>query len=345
MNLRPSFHVQLLTAAVSFLLLPSIVNAQAFCALRDPIKIIQQFEPEATGHKSVVKVVRGGVRNEVAERLPFTLHFNELGKHTVYVILKGEEPAGIIHARSEKGNWGMVEIVWYLDMDLRVKDFAFQRCRDRAKKEIGAAPFTEMIHGKGFKEIRSMLNEDGSALSEKVAGSVSEKAADLALTTIRSALKTITVTDLVWLSDLKEAGSTVPDPIKDQVGNSLIKVEEVYTDGVLNILNSLDQDDEWILNRKSVIVNRVYSKDKDFLGLTIFMECTADITLVKVNWDVNPEGGIRSVSPKEKWPSPDIEEAFQNLENFTLKQASTCSTPGQLAAVEVLAISKVLLNK
>ncbi len=334
-----------LALAAALLSIPLSGHAQAFCALRDPVGIINKFEKDATGHKSVVNIVGGSVRKEVSDRLPFTLHFNELGKHTVYVILNGESPIGVVHARSEKGDWGMVEVVWYLDLDLRVKDFTFQRCRDRSRKEIESDAFSDLVRGKNFDEIRLLLNEEGTALSEEVTGVLSEKASGLAFTTIRSALKTIAVTDLVWMADVKAMGaSTAPEPL-DVKKHSFVSVDMIYSDDVLHTLNSLEQKEEWIVNRKNVTADRVYSEEKEFLGLLLFTECTADQMLVSVKWEVNPEGKITRVFPKDDWPSPDIKEAFQGLESFSLDQAATCSTAGQLAAVEVLAISKSILEK
>ena len=165
-------------------------SAQAYCALRDPVGAIKKLNPEATGHRSIVRTIKGDDRREVGEKLPFTLHFNELGKHTLYALVKGDTPVGIIHSRSEKGRWGMVEIVWHLDLDLKVQGFEFQRCRDRASKTIGRNTFVRQIRGKGFDELKALLSPDCKSLAPGGI-TVPGNAADLAVVTLRSALKTI----------------------------------------------------------------------------------------------------------------------------------------------------------
>lgn len=177
------------------------VTAQAFCALRDPVSSIQQFEPGSTGHRSITEMVRGSARKEIGKALPFSLHLNELGKHTLYVVMKDDVATGLVHARSEKGKWGLAEIVWYLDPDLRVKSFQFQRCRDRSRKRIESEAFLRQIRGKSFSELRAMLDESGTKMARDGIH-VSAKEQPLAVTTLRSALKTIMVTKIVWKDHL-----------------------------------------------------------------------------------------------------------------------------------------------
>ena len=66
------------------------IQAQAYCALRDPVRQIGELYP---GHSYVshVGVVTTAARKEVSNRLPFTLHFNELGSHTLYAVGKGDQ--------------------------------------------------------------------------------------------------------------------------------------------------------------------------------------------------------------------------------------------------------------
>ena len=71
----------------------SAVHAQAFCALRDPNRQIYRLFPKATSYRSIVRTVGKDARREVGARLPFNLHFNELGRHTLYVPMRGDEPS------------------------------------------------------------------------------------------------------------------------------------------------------------------------------------------------------------------------------------------------------------
>ena len=119
--MRPILSSIIALAAFLAVEVPPIVHGQAYCALRDPVSTIQEFAPGSSGHRSIVETVSGSARAKVSEKLPFTIHFNELGKHTLYVVLKDGRPDGLVHARSEKGKWGLVEIVWFFDLDLNVQ--------------------------------------------------------------------------------------------------------------------------------------------------------------------------------------------------------------------------------
>ena len=111
-------------------------------------------------------------------------------------------PVGLVHVRSEKGKWGLVEIAWALDLDLNIQGFHFQRCRDKRKASLEEQTFTSQIIGKGLPALRLMLSEDALSLNTNRI-SVPKGSEALALTVLRSAMKTITVTDIVWSEDLK----------------------------------------------------------------------------------------------------------------------------------------------
>jgi hypothetical protein len=333
-------------------------NAQAYCALRDPVKMIQMFEPKSSGHRSIVEGVGGAARSGISKRLPFTLHFNELGKHTLYVVLKDDKPVGLVHSRSEKGKWGMVEIVWYLNLDLEVIDYSFQRCRDRQKTVIEGDVFSSQLTGLGFTELLSLLDIEGKAL---VPGKlkVAADATPLAVTTIRSALKTISVTEIVWAKHLKNLRETadsasVAKPKKVEVltmkrklfpgQHHVVPVKKIYTDEVLAILKKLKQSEASIINRNTVSVSKAMNRSNVELGLFVETYCTADKSVVALSWRVDATGSIQAVSPKDGWPSADVKEAFTGLESLTFDRVSNCSTAGQMAAFEILAISKAHLS-
>ena len=178
------------------------LHAQAYCGLRDPVRNLYKIYPEADAYRSIVRSVDKRTRTQVSERLPFTLHFNELAKHTVYVAVKESQPVGLVHVRSEKGKWGLVEIAWALDLDLNIQGFHFQRCRDKRKTGLENQAFASQIMGKGLPALRLMLSEDALSLDTNRI-SVPKGCEALALTVLRSAMKTITVTDIVWSGDLK----------------------------------------------------------------------------------------------------------------------------------------------
>ena len=133
------------------------VYGQAYCALRDPVSQIYELFPQATSYKSVVRTVDEQARRTLKTKLPFDIHFNEFGRHTLYVALKGSRPVGLVHVRSEKGRWGLIEVAWALDFNLTILDFRFQRCRSASRKTIEAEAFRSQLIGKKWHEVEAML--------------------------------------------------------------------------------------------------------------------------------------------------------------------------------------------
>ena len=177
------------------------VHAVAYCALRDPVQAIQSFYPGFSSYRSYVGEVERDLRQVLEERLPYPLHFNEFGKHTLYVAFRGDQAAGMVHARTEKGDWGLDEIIWSFNMDLTVRDFLFQRSRSGWRSELQKPVFKALLKGKDFDQLLQLLTADGSALARHHPG-LPQDAERLAATVVRSALKTIVVTEYVWSEQL-----------------------------------------------------------------------------------------------------------------------------------------------
>ncbi|MEM7247597.1 MAG: hypothetical protein AAF533_19830 [Acidobacteriota bacterium] len=182
--------------------IPTPAHSQAYCALRDPVREIHELYPEATDYRSLVRTVGDAARRQVETTLSFQPHFNELGRHTLYAVLDDIQPLGLVHVRSEKGRWGLVEMAWALDFDLRIVDFRLQRCRDPARRTIEADAFRQQIMGKRLDEIAQLLTPDGDAI-ETDRLDVPERARPLAAAVLRCALKTSVVTGAVWEDDLR----------------------------------------------------------------------------------------------------------------------------------------------
>ena len=186
--------------------IPTAVEGQAFCALRDPERIVFEIFPDANAYRSIVRRVDDRARQAVADLLPFELHFKELGgHHTLYAVLDDARPIGLIHSRSETGRWGLNEIVWAFDLDLRVVDFRFQRCRDPACDLLAHPAFRRQIHGMGQDELRALFGT-GETLVTPSAIDVQPEALAFATSLLRSALKTIVVTETGWARELHELG-------------------------------------------------------------------------------------------------------------------------------------------
>ncbi|WP_051221871.1 hypothetical protein [Neptunomonas japonica] len=190
-------NAKVLTAIVAILVSFAIPVSAAFCSLRDPIFAIHSLYPEATKHRSIIRPIDQQMRREVAKRLPFTIHHNEIGKHTLYQVLNGIDSIGFVQARSELSEWGLVEIAWAISPDMKIEGLAFQRCRsfecnDTLKNEVEA-----VIQGKSFAELLLLVSADGQELSEQAKSALSKSSA-MHLLILSSALKTLAITELAW---------------------------------------------------------------------------------------------------------------------------------------------------
>jgi len=185
-------------------LLANDVNAVAYCSLRDPVAQISQLYPQKTNQLSIVKTVDDNIRAQVQVSLPRNdLHFSELGKHTLYVAMQGKKSLGYVHVRSEQSKWGLVEIVWAIDKDFRITNFAFQRCRSPKKKAAEEQQFRDVFIGKNYQELRELLSTDG-VTANKAVQEQAKSAPELANVVLRCALKTLLLTEILWGEELKK---------------------------------------------------------------------------------------------------------------------------------------------
>lgn len=182
---------------------PDVLWGQAFCSLRDPVRGVYELYPDATSYQSFVRRIDDRVRDEVSRTLDLELHFSELGQHTLYVAFRSGSPLGIVHVRSESTEWGLVEVAWALDLDLRVHDFRFQRCRAPECDALAAPSFRAELAGKDLGQLRQLLTDDTMRI-EPARIAAPAGGADLAAALVRSAVKTIVVTRIAWDEDLRK---------------------------------------------------------------------------------------------------------------------------------------------
>jgi len=190
----------------SLLLLLVINNcfADAFCSLRDPVSQINTLYPNHESYLSFVKKIDNKTRKTVQENLPNNdLHFGELGQHTLYVVIENKQVIGYVHVRSEQSDWGLVEIVWAIDVNFNIVDFTFQRCRSPEKLELAKTDFKQAITGRGFEELKQYLAEDGISANQSLFSQINTTS-NLVNVVLRCALKTLLLTKVVWQDELKK---------------------------------------------------------------------------------------------------------------------------------------------
>ncbi len=199
------------TPAVALLLalligIPKAADA-AYCSLRDPIVAIQTLYPNATQHRSIVRPIDKKIRREIAKLLPFTLHYKEIGRHTLYLVNNEDESIGFVQARSEASDWGLVEIAWAISPDMTIDGMVLQRCRGPQCNAALKNQVQHALYGKSFSQLLTLLSADGNALSNESKSTIGG-AQPLLLTMLRSALKTLAVTELAWGDVVETAQST-----------------------------------------------------------------------------------------------------------------------------------------
>lgn len=184
------------------ILVSSPAYAVAYCSLRDPTDALHHFYPELKTYKALDGIVDDSTRLYLAEHLP-NLHFDEFGTHTLYAVYDSERAIGFVHSRTEKGDYGLDELIWSLTPELHIKDFRYQRSRSKYSNILEGPEFILWIGGKSHLDLSKLLTSDGLRLQNRPKF-IPDKAEKLAVTVIRSAIKTILVTESVWGDQLSQ---------------------------------------------------------------------------------------------------------------------------------------------
>ena len=99
------------TIAALLMFATANVAEGANCALRSPNRQIYEMLPDASSYQSIVDEVDIEVKPLIEQTLGSELKFSDLGKHTLYLVLKDRVPIGFVHARSEVGQSGSVGLI------------------------------------------------------------------------------------------------------------------------------------------------------------------------------------------------------------------------------------------
>ena len=185
-----------ITVFIWCLLFSSSSAAVAYCALRDPVSAIQHFYPGYTSYKALDGRVDSSVRAVLDAQLP-GVHFSEFGTHTLYVVFKDFEVIGYVHVRTEKGDWGLDELIWALSPELRVNEMRYQRSRSAGRVLVESPEFLDWLSGRDLGQMVALLTPEGTSLRERPAF-IPEEYEATAVTVVRSAVKTLVITDHVW---------------------------------------------------------------------------------------------------------------------------------------------------
>jgi len=290
---------------------------QAYCALRDPVTRIYETWPAADAHRSITRTIRLSDREKIAETLPFTIHFNELGRHTLYVVLDDALPLGLVHVRSERGRYGLIEIAWSLDLEGRIVGVELQRCRDAAVRAALTGPLREALSGSTAADVVRMLENPTVPDAEALL--------------LRSAAKTLVVTERVWERDLTDLRAVhVSAGVREEGAGTLVP-KEVLPHQV-GASSGFDAATIWHWVRQS--------ESGDVIGHVVRTPWRSGQQTAVVWWTADRDGAVRAamvISPSDG----DVREAFLQRPGLGLTRSRT---PLRRAAQDAAAAVKVIVE-
>ncbi len=160
----------------------------AMCAFRNPDRDVYIMFPEATGYRSVIKVLDKKLKKKVEKYLGQKLDFDEIGEFTFFLVLKDEEVIGMIHPHAERGRYGIVEMVWAFTLDGKIIDYNIQRSRERGTDKVTRKEFRRQFRNKTLK---AAFTETNSKKINSTLFKVSEKAEKVSSIVAYSAKKNL----------------------------------------------------------------------------------------------------------------------------------------------------------
>jgi hypothetical protein len=285
-------------------------SGQAFCALRDPVTGIFNVMPEATSYRSITRTVGVEHRSRIAARLPFTLHFNELGRHTLYLGFKNQVPIGLLHVRSDRGRYGLIEVAWHLDMGYRIVDVFFQRCRDDEAKRALEALHDRLV-GSTFADLLELDSDDLSAEERML---------------VRSGLKTMAVTHDAWFDALLPYQAWGLS--KKLFGEDSLVEQRRLDRSAFASGEGLDQDNAaaWTVRGPDGVIR----------GYMVRLDWTLAKHPLDLWWAVNADGTLRTLVRSTGDPDEETTMLFDQLKGMNREQLETCATAGGVVGRLVL---------
>jgi hypothetical protein len=316
--------------------------AEAYCALRDPVAGIYKLYPQATGYRSIVRTIDESTRNQVRTSLPpNTLHFGELGRHTLYVALQDDTPIGLVHVRSEASKWGLVEIAWAINLDLSVHDFAFQRARSSARRLLEAPDFRNQLVGKNYQTMKDLLKGGTTADPEKLR--IPKSSEGLSSVLLRSGLKTLLITRLAWQQDLQKIWLLSQAKLSFPTAYELKFNKPVFNE---HLLTRLDQEfgaASTGLHRDTAQTAKVIDLQGNTLGAIYSSQAAINGYTQSLYWSIDPQHNLLKVSAVEPWLDANSKNAFKKLNGRSFLRHEDCSNQQELMALEAtLMISQLL---
>lgn len=325
MNLLASRLISVAFSAVLLVIHAPLAEAVAYCALRDPVNTIYELFPEADSYRSNVQTVGRDTRQQVMTQLPIKMHFNELGRHTLYIALKQGNLVGFVHARSEPGNWGITEFAWAIEPDLTIRSVKVQRSRDPEIRKVGPEQLNEWVVGKSLAELK-----------ESHSAAVSAGAASRAVV-FASALKTLVITESAWPSELPVGVALSHFKRALPEIDRADRIYDLYNPDSRNRLENLGLSESPAFQRERIVGYNLRNADNQSIGLALRVPFDLHTPAKALWWLVSTTGEILSVVNAGTF---DTSTEFKSVLGYAPLSMRDCSTLADLAALELSTLTR-----
>jgi len=303
--------------------------AQSEQELRDTEAMVFRAFPEADSMRRIIRDVGREARAELEQALPFRVHFDELGPHTLFVASRGRRPVGLFYLRTEEAAWGFTEIGWALDLELRVQGFAFRRGRNQHMRELERSGFAKSLIGRDAARIRELLAPPAG--KPPTLEGVPAGAEELAQTCLRSAMKALLVTELVWREEVEKVADWA-------MGFDAFPAAERFRREVVPF-------DETTAASRSLRAARImfaYGTGRSDLGGVVKTDVQVGDRQFSLCWVVDSQLRVLRVAPTQSWADDELRSACSTFEGRRLDGPALVGNALQPAATELAAVFRRL---
>lgn len=148
---------------------PAAAQEVYICVWTNPERTMTRIFPEAKDYRTVTKKISPQELQTIEDRLKAKLLPGQRETYQYYEMLDSNgDLLGHILAASQKGEYGAIEFVFGIDLDLKIKGIYIQRARER-DAEFKKPEFLEQFIGKKLKDADTMDIGKGITAQTKIA--------------------------------------------------------------------------------------------------------------------------------------------------------------------------------
>ena len=279
--------------------------------------------PEADAYSGIERDVSQTQRLAIEQRLPFKVHFNELGKHKLIVAFRGRRPVGLIYRRTEEAEWGLTELAWHMTLDQRIVGFKFLRGRNRHIKSLERSKLATDLGGTSSMQVAKLLAAHEKRDHKKRDASL----VSIERTTLRSAAKALAIMATVWDDQI--------ETLSDQAnGFDLFPTATRFTRCTTKV--ELDKDSQ----QQGIQIKVLYAYDNDnmFLGCVVWSTGSEGIEKNALRWAIDRNMRILVTQPTTNRRDVALRKACSQLKGRKLDAPAAADLPLSALAARLGAV-------